>query len=173
MNATDKTELKGLLEQYWGAGNSMADYCLKSDKFIKLDGRFVIVGSAKPAIDTDIYYDDETERPAVNLELFINYNMQKLPKNYELQNRKCGVTTNLYITSAYRNDNTVGKLARVSNVADEDLNRYEHTELVTDEQLKLINKAEDEIRQDFEKRLNTYWKRYSNKVSARGYWANR
>lgn len=36
-----------------------------------------------------------------------------------------------------------------------------------------IKQGLNEIRMDFEKRLVTYWKRYSNKVHARGYWANR
>ena len=31
----------------------------------------------------------------------------------------------------------------------------------------------DNQRDKFYKRLNTYWKRYSDKVCAHGYWANR
>jgi hypothetical protein len=39
--------------------------------------------------------------------------------------------------------------------------------------LKQINKAIAEVRADYTKRLEMYWKKYSDKVYSSGYWVNR
>ena len=44
---------------------------------------------------------------------------------------------------------------------------------LTDEETKEILQAYEQIKQDYEKRLRTYYKRYHDKITTHGYWANR
>lgn len=169
MTNEDKTTLIELLNQQWDNDASMVKECLKST-YIKLDDKFVAVAN-KWGIDKDIYYDDETDRPEVDFDYFANYNIRDKARMWALESNSCNSTARLYIAPNYYHDQTNGKLCGLRYM--EDCESKKDCELVTTEQLYLINQAEAKVLEDYKKRLAVYWKRYSDKVRTRGYWANR
>lgn len=107
------------------------------------------------------------------IDVFYNYNMQG--KRFDLdeliKERNGG---NVWVYTNYTRDNTGGKLkgwtvTRYGEVPTH-LGDYHRA---TDDDIMAIKQGLATMKAAYEKRLQTYWKRYSNKVSARGYWANR
>lgn len=170
-------ELETLLRQQWvkrdgSTDESMATYCLKSSKYIDMGNYYLDIGDSKPTIDSDLWYDDETDGPdASKFEAFRAYNMRG--KRFDLDEVTEG-TRKVYIYGKYTTDRTNGKLKGwlTARIGDEPTHVGEYREATADD-IMAIKQGLSEIQQDFEKRLKTYWKRYSNKVHARGYWANR
>lgn len=169
MTTEDKTTLIGLLNKQWANDASMVKECLKST-YIKLGDKLVAVAS-KPHIETTIYYDDETDRPEVDFDYFVEYNLRNALRLWELETSSSNGAARLYIAPNYYHDQTDGKLCGLRYM--HDFEDTEAMELVTTEQLYLINQAEAKVLEDYKKRLATYWKRYSDKVRTHGYWANR
>lgn len=162
--------LEQLLRLQWGS-ESMVKHCLKSSKYVQLDDTFVSVCGAKPSIQSTMWYDDETEGPQVNFESFRRYNESNFPRKLELERNQYGNRSKLFIAPHYHGDKTDGKLAGL-RYEPEDRPPHGGRE-VTPEELEIFNQAIEEVQADYEKRLKTYWKRYSDKVHAAGYWTNR
>lgn len=146
---------------------SMVKHSLKSYKYIDLDGSIVDIGRAKPTISSTIYFNDEYEAPQVNYENFASYNKRlNGPSEYKLQ------------TSSYHGN---GRLKLIkdekSNIAQlsYDDPRDESLEVreVSEKELEAINQGIREINDNYEKRLKTYYKKYSDKIFTSGYWAYR
>lgn len=154
--------LEELLSVQWNGDRKMVEHCLKHCLYIQLGDTFIRVGDRKPSIDRDLWYDDETDGPAETFENFKAYNMRtNAPRLIDESHGR-----ELYVTVNYNGDRTNGKLLALTTY-DVD-NR-----LATDEEIALANNALSEARADYEKRLAAYWKRYSSKVHARGYYVNR
>lgn len=151
----------------------MVEYCLKSSIYVQSGDEFINCGDAKPTINKTMWYDDETTAPEANFESFKRYNMSNAPQTVEEQmerhNRKAYICNNYYL----RAGETTSKLKSVV-FRNELYDRFNGDErLATDEEVKLITQAINEARANYFTRLERYWKRYSNKVHAAGYWANR
>ena len=124
------------------------------------DGYEVAIELRQPSIDRTMWYDDETEAPERNFENFKEYNLCKVrtfnPEEvwYIARNLSYYVITPL--RDVYR--------------------RYEEHEIkraLTKEEKEFIAKLYDDYRNKFIKRLETYYKKYKDKIRASGYWANR
>lgn len=172
------TELENLLRQQWVKRNgepdeSMVKYCLTSSNYIDVGQYYLNIGD-KPHIERTMWYDDETTGPdSSKFEAFRDYNMRG--KRFDLDelvaDRNGG---NVWIYTNYTTDRTGGKLkgwtvTRYGEVPTH-LGDYHRA---TDDDIMAIKQGLATMKAAYEKRLATYWKRYSNKVSARGYWANR
>lgn len=170
-----KADLTELLSITWNGRQDMVDYCLKSHVYIQLDdGRFVSVTKAKPEIDKDLWYDDETKGPDASIfENFRQYNLSNAPKHFVPVLRDFGHEKKLALYPCYSGDKANGRLLSVGYAMDGDASRLGAIEYLTGKDVEKFNKVIDGVRADYEKRLATYWKRYSSKVHARGYWANR
>lgn len=154
----------------------MVDHCLKYCAYVKLlDGSFIEIGGKHPSIDSDIWYDDETPAPEVTFEVFKAYNMRSnAPRPLSMAGEhNPGNPIDWFCKQVkYYQDKTNGQLVGLAS------RRYRH-ELsqgevpLTQEDYDAIEKELQELRAKYEKRLERYWKRYSSKVYARGYWANR
>ena len=172
------TELESLLRKQWtkrdgSPDESMVRHCLKSAKYIDLGNYYLDIGENKPTIDSDLWYDDETEGPdASKFQVFYNYNMQH--KRFDLDKLAADGRDKVWIYTKYTRDQTEGKLKgwTVTRWHEEPRHLGEYREATADD-IAAIKQGLAEIRADYEKRLATYWKRYSHKVMARGYWANR
>lgn len=163
--------LTELLTLQWNNDERMVKYCLKSTKYVQLGDKFVAVTSSKPTIDKTMWYDDETKGPEVSFESFRRYNESNMPHELVKEKSLWGGLSKLYIVPNYYRDKTDGRLAGIT---------YEPSERapangreVTDAELEAFNMAIRDVQADYEKRLAAYWKRYSHKVTAQGYWANR
>jgi len=161
-----KMELKKLLEKQWN-NEGMVEHCLKSNKYIRIADKWLNIGDKKPSIRKQFWFDDEKPIPEPTKELFIRQNLfLNGPEPYELTNR---YHEPLVIIPNYWDDRTDFELCSLAYGNDSKGEQIE----VTEEMLKKINKARDEIKQDFIKRLERYWKRYSKHVRTTGYWVNR
>lgn len=172
----DKEKLTKILGDYWQKRDgtpdeSMVKHCLKSSKYVKIGDSFVDVADAKPTIHSEMWYDDETDGPTVNFENFRNYNIRMgMPKTYEMTGRNRQGTGTLKMIPQY--DGVEGfELAALTYENEEDL-KVKSRE-VSESELKEINNSIKEVREDYEKRLKTYYKRYGDKIRASGYWKNR
>lgn len=103
------------------------------------------------------WYDDETEAPENNFE---NFRIMNLRHNY-----LDPIGDRMVFLYREKNGETVWTKFRPRHTED--------FEVATDEQKQIIEDALTEYREKFEKRLRTYWKKYSDHVSVDGYWVNR
>lgn len=171
-------ELETLLRKQWTKRDGspdlkMVDYCLKSDKYIDLGDYYLDIGGSKPHISSTMYYDDETEGPdASKFEAFRAYNLRGVRLSFESATDHG--RSEVWIYTKYTRDQTDGKIkgwltARIG----EEPRHVGECRKATPDDIAAIKQGLAEISADFEKRLATYWKRYSSKVYASGYWANR
>lgn len=157
--------LQELLEAQWTKRDGtpdyrMVNYCLKEGKYIQSGDTFIYVGDAKPTIDNTMWYDDETTGPQANFCNFYDYNMRG--KRFKLNDNQ------RFVTTQYYSDKSEGKLLAITIGDGRDTVRP-----MTDEEIDKANAALRDVMNDYGKRLRTYWKRYSDKVCAIGYWVNR
>jgi hypothetical protein len=171
------TELQSLLEKQWvkrdgSPDPKMVEYCLKSANYIDVGPYYLNIGD-KPSIDSTMWYDDETDGPdASKFEAFRSYNMRGKRLTFE-ESTDHG-RSEVYIYTNYTTDRTGGKLkgwltARIG----EEPRHVGDFHKATEDDIMAIKQGLAEMKEAYEKRLKTYWKRYSNKVHAAGYWANR
>lgn len=148
---------------------NMVDYVLKNVKYVQIDAYYVqAVGQTKPSINKTLWYDDEQKDPGASKARFIAYNMRSAPDFIKIDEhnpvyiqpgycgRGLGGLTNLYCKRYFY------------DALPDDIIRQ-----LTPEEVKQINKAIAEVRADYNKRLEMYWKKYSDKVYSSGYWVNR
>ena len=157
-------ELVGLREELSKVWNErMTNFCIKKTNYIKINNLFVGVCDAKPTIKKEIYYNDEYEAPKNNKTNFLLAQENSFPKIFENSN-------DLYLINQYTSNN---KNNLKTIVQFDEWEVKEGSIPVTDEMLEEINKVIEKARAKFSKRLESYYKRYSDKISVNGYWANR
>jgi len=162
-------ELKSLLGMEWRTrkgevDQKMVEFCMKKDRYIYLNGEFIKCCENKPSIDSTLYYDDTTEGPGNSFNAFRIYNIHNIPE--QLKPASYGETL---ITSAhYSNGSEKLRCFYYSENIEADKGR-----IASAEELKAINEARKEVADDYEKRLKTYYKKYSKNIRSSGYWAER
>ena len=162
----NREALETELRHFW-KDEKMVAHCMKSTKYIELDNWFLDVCNAKPTIDATMYYNDEYAAPETNKEGFINYNRHNMPELLTDENRH-------FLAGKYWKQNGE-RLAGIISCRrwDEPHSSCEVMRELTPAEIETINAAIEEVRADYQKRLETYFKRYSGKISTHGYWANR
>lgn len=137
------------------------EWHIKEYAFIMLGNKLVNIGKRKPGIERNIYYDDKTPRPNINYDFFEYYNMKNAFGNlsddqFFKRNIYLYPCEGWYIYTNYRE-------------------QYNEIDLITlsAESKKKILSAIEIIKKDYKKRLQTYYKKYANKIYTHGYWANR
>lgn len=145
----------------------MVDHCLKSSKYIYLDDMYIDVCGSKPTINSTMWFDDTREIPKENYQLFFDYNARNAPKFHE--NYYHGKTLGLRLQySSSPADSKVYGLHYIDT-------DYDHETYIPidNDMLVVINKAVSEVRENYFKRLESYYKRYSKNVYSMGYWVDR
>lgn len=171
--------LKELLELQWTKrdgtpDDKMVEHCLKSSIYIQVGDTYIDVGDNKPKIDNQLWYDDETDGPdASQFAAFRNYNLRSHKQPMLSEVSEYGGPREIWVTTHWYNDKTGGKMLGLIVKRVDDAPRSGELRRATAEEISLANEARAKANADYEKRLATYWKRYSNKVHASGYWANR
>jgi hypothetical protein len=162
----NKQELEKNLASVWKTPK-MVSHCLKNSKYVELCGWFVNVCDSKPSIQNVMYYDDETEGPEHNKENFIAYNTRySMPE-------LCDSNKYRYFIQKEYYGQTTEKLAGMVVIRKwDDEPKGTIRELTTDD-IKEINAGIEEVRTDYMKRLENYYKRYSDKITSCGYWRDR
>jgi hypothetical protein len=167
LTADQVKELTELLAIVWKGDKHMINHCLKSGKYIYLNGRYIDCCDSKPAIHSTLWYDDETEGPDKNYLSFERYNMMNSP---DLLNAN---KFNYFFGEHYYSADTGIKLANIHAYHFYEDRIPENLIPITADEVKAINEAIQEVRTDYINRLKMYYKKYSHKVSVSGYWANR
>jgi len=166
-------ELEELLTIKWRGDQSMVKHCLNSNIYIRSGDLWINCGDKKPRIERDLWYDDETDGPDDSkFEAFRAYNLRSNAQSMLSEQSEYGGVREVWLVQNYYG-NDANELVAVTTKRVDDLPRSGELRKVTPEELKAINKARAEVNTDYEKRLERYWKRYNDKVMARGYWANR
>ena len=165
---TNTTELRKELLNYWKT-DKMADYCLKKCEYIEMDEHFVEICDKKPRIDKTIYYCDESKNPGNSRENFLAYNNRNKPDKFENDGFRKHYLAIHYIEQP---NDKLTKIYCHDSLRDGNLPDNVIREL-TDDELNTINKAIDKVAEDYDKRLNQYYNRYSDQVYCIGYWSNR
>lgn len=169
MKDTLKNEFKKCYNRDNKSDTKMIEYCISSSKWVELEDYYLDVGDKKPTIKNQMWYDDEKEDPGTSKARFLRYNESNKPKLLDMQNKD-----NFYLQRRYSKDH--GEKIACIYYFDERRNSklpdYVIRKLTLAE-LKLINNARQEVRTDFDKRLETYYKKYSDKIRSSGYWVNR
>lgn len=163
MNKVLKNEVLKMLNET-DNDTKFNEWLVKNERFMFVENiGYIRVCKAKPSIISEFYYDDETPKPNITEEYFINHNMfyygQKLLKPSD------NITSTVLIKSVtkgyyliYRKDN--------ENIKDDYI-------VVDDELLEKINTEIENARNDFKNRLQKYYKKYKSNIRAIGYWVNR
>ena len=154
----------------------MVNWCIKESKIVNMGDYWLDIGSAKPKIESTLWYDDETQGPDANLfEEFREYNLRGKAATLDEITKRFGSDGKIWIyKNKYTRDNR--NILRGWTTSDTYHGKPTHVGEcyeATEEERAAIAQGLQEIRNNYEKRLKTYWKRYSDKVYARGYWANR
>lgn len=157
--------------------------------YVDVDGEHVIKVE-KPSIRSEFWYDDEYESPlggdeAQRKAYFVNENMRHQFKDYGLAEwlecrerlEQGGCCTGLYLYEPFLGVWPDGQ-CYPHFFEDPDYTRINEANgmtriPMTDGQIAKLAEIMDGQRDKFAKRLEIYWKRYGDKVSAYGYWANR
>ena len=160
----------------------------KQNYYYQFDDNLVVEFD-RSRIDGVMYYNDEYEAPSTALESFINYNMchnlydrgieKWIEAENDLKNHGCcsGSHSKMWLAQYYDDGRKILSLETTAGRYLHDVD-YAHESPVfvrylTDDETKEILQAYEQIKQDYEKRLRTYYKRYHDKITTHGYWANR
>lgn len=165
---------KELLQLEW-KDPKMVDHCLKNSVYVPTtDGAFIDAGDPKPRIESDMWYSDVTEGPdASKFESFRDYNLRsnKLPMLGEVT--EYGGPREIWLGYQYNGNKAENRLLCINVQRVDEPPRGHYLRRATADEIIAVNKARAEINANYEKRLATYWKRYSKNVHACGYWADR
>ena len=159
------------------------------DDYLDFDGEHV-VEIEKPSIRSEFYYDDEyssplTDDPEQRRRYFMAANMDTQFKDFGLAawdegNRQMdegrwvsGRHLSEPFLAVWPSGDCYPHFFYDRDFAHIDEARGMVRIPMTAEQIDGLREVMDGQRAKFEKRLNTYWKRYGDKVCAHGYWANR
>ena len=166
-------DLEELLNIQWNNDQRMVKHCLMRCLYVQSGDTFINCGDRKPSIDREMWYDDETDGPQVNFENFKAYNMRSnAPTPLSERYRDFGQIPIPYVcTELLQRQNRRQVAVLLIRHIDEPVKADERR--ATESELAVADNALRSARDDCERRLYAYWKRYSDKVYARGYWANR
>lgn len=132
---------------------------------LQLDNYLVVLTYNKPHIDSQMWYDDETERPESSFENFLNYNLRhNSPKRFLKNKReieKIGLLKFLDGSDRYS-----------WGLDDRSYGNKNFIYLAEEQEQKLVEAIENEEKK-YIVRLERYFKRYGDKIRTSGYYANR
>lgn len=150
-------------------GDAMIKHCMNSSKYIAIDGGFIDVCDSKPKIDSTIYYNDEYKSPGNSKEVFMDYNMRNAPETFDENNTRY----ELYAVRQYHSqENNILMQVHVHDTFN-NMRANHIVRKLSEVEIQQINAAIKEVQEHYKKRLETYYKKYSHKIYACGYWANR
>lgn len=150
------------------------DYYIEEYHYTKIHGFYMQIYKKKPSIDRVIYYDDEYERPKVDFELFKAYNFRMNAQGLtDEEIEKLGANSTIVIAYEY-----CGKFYLNAFSCEHYLKEFYTLQglssyTLTQEEKKQVVNVLKALQADYIKRLETYWKKYSDKVYTYGYWADR
>lgn len=192
MHLMDKKEKKAHVEmlvakERESRRDSWRKYYMNNE-YIQFDCGVIEVG--KPSIKSEFWYDDEgdsplSEDPEQRKDYFIKENLRSHFNDFGLsewrecekalkEGRACsGRHLSRPLVAIWPSGQCYPVFMVDREWMEHDRRRGMVTVEMTDEEIEQFGSIIDGMKARYMKRLETYWKRYSDKVSAHGYWANR
>lgn len=164
----NRQALEAELRDYWKKENMVA-HCMKNCKYIEIGALFVNVCDAKPSIRRDMYYDDEYAAPSTAMENWIAYNWRTAPDLLDTDRNRFFLIKNY----CGKGGDRLASIAACRRWEEKPLTSCEPIREMTADEITAANAAIEEVRADYRKRLENYYKKYSDKIYTVGYWANR
>lgn len=133
------------------------------------DNHFLGISNESPSIKSTLWYNDELsqdEIPRNTKENFILNNLTFLSNNYLLEEQD----QTFYLI---KQSNGEYPLCKVSTFYSYNKNLYDNIRTLSESEKKEVLEIIEQQKAKFIKRLETYYKKYSDKICCRGYWANR
>ena len=173
-----KTLLQAISER-WTRKNGevdhkMVEFCMKHSRYLTFDN-FYLDLLGKPSIDSTIYYADTdyitggmAKDPGTSFQTFFNHNIRlNSPKHWieTIEKNEQEITIhNNYDNSDIIKGWTTKRFSETPRA---------NGRIATDQEKEAILEGLKEELAKYEKRLKTYFKRYSNKINTSSYWAER
>lgn len=162
-----------------------SEYFANRADFIKLNDDGLFFEIEKPSIQKVMYYNDENDAPSTSFENFKNYNylytffskFDNWLKKVE-EGKRCGCWIgNLLMMPIICYNTQYGQPNRCSIILYQDYD-YKAKENqaqreMTAEELEQFIDIMQELKNNYLKRLETYYKKYQKVICTSGYWANR
>lgn len=168
-----KLSKKEALEFWEKHDAEWADYNAKTNNYYETEhGDVIELGRRLPSIDSTMYYNDEFDAPEIAFKNFESYNLESqsqefapLKPEFFAFGNKQAATLNFICDHAYKACHLSVEGPRQA-FKDGDI-------LLTEAEIALLNTEIEKNKEEYKKRLRTYWKKYQDKVTTYGYWANR
>lgn len=168
-------------KKLWGS-EKMQNYLIDKYDFYKTKDNLIIELEKvkKLSIDKTMYYDDEYDAPEITETNFIIYNRSNMPgrniENYleekERLQTQCCATGRYDYDGIYFNTNYNDNDYMVCCDWASDKNKFFKRYLTKEEEKEYIELML-ERKEQYIQRLKNYFKRYKDKITTYGYWANR
>ncbi len=188
MDKAEKTAYAEKLADRWGDRERWTKYYMQRDYIAFDDG--VVVEVDRPHIESDIYFDDETPDPLGDTEEskkagFFRHNLRYCFKDFGIDEwRRCeadladhGCCCGWHVSKPFIAVWPDGQASPRFLGHEDDFKDDERRGMVrrpmTAEERGQLEAIIDGLRDKYVKRLETYWKRYSDHIYSHGYWANR
>lgn len=163
---------KDVLLKDWD--DHMVEYIASKNDFYKTkDGLVIEIDKPnKLMIEREMWYDDETGAPAINFENFLYYN-NSVFQNYEkFVEKSKNQYEHFYFARKYPQQSKIVSVMVFDNWAAEFEKQFNIRELTEEEKAEYLLILKERNDQYLE-RLKKYFKRYGDKITTHGYWANR
>lgn len=181
MKLLDKNEKNAYIDDI-EPDEDMREY-LKRDEYATLDNG-AIIRFYRPTIKSTLWYRDDIEIDSDTEEkrhdLFIDYNKtMNLDSDYtcceQWRNKEIGAIRRPYAVIRRKEDGTT--TASPVFMRQQGAYRFddggEERYYLSDKEIREYEAIAGKLVKAYEKRLNTYWKRYGDKVRIDSYWADR
>lgn len=119
------------------------------------DNLFVVLEMRKSDISKTLYYNDEYKSPAITEENFISYNLR-------MNFNEIDFSRPVFVERS-RNESDIYLIG----------NYTFSNRCLTEEEKSVISEIYENAKNDYILRLKKYFKRYENKISTYGYWADK
>jgi|GEM_PF-5238718 len=136
------------------------------------NGDVIELGRRLPYIESTMYYNDEHEEPKLAFKNFESYNLKYHLQEFAPFTIEIRDLRHKYVAALKFLRDHVYRACYLSPdgwpeaFKDGDI-------LLTQEEIDILNAEIEKNKEDYKKRLRTYWKKYQDKVTTYGYWANR
>ena len=150
-----------------------ADFNAKTYNYYETEnGDIIKLRDRLPSIESTMYYNDEYDAPEIAYKNFEEYNLNSqsqefapLKPEFFAFSRKHAAALSFICDHAY----SAGHLS-----IDGPRQAFKDGDiLLSQEEIDILNAEIEKNKEDYKKRLRTYWKKYQDKVTTYGYWANR
>lgn len=150
-----------------------ANYNAKTNNYYETEhGDIIEVRHRLPSIRNTMFYDDEYDAPEVSFKNFESYNMNSWLQEFAPFETEYYPFNEKYVAALkFICDHVYS--ACYLNVEGWRHSFKDGDILLTQEEIDILNAEIEKNKEDYKKRLRTYWKKYQDKVTTYGYWANR